>query len=166
MGMRSPLHGYFIAGLVDACMKEKSTCGDEYKNIMLVQSSCVLLRGKMTNWQPDLQFLHTEGCGPRVVVEVALAESHGKSESPSQSRTEKNLGALATMYIEESHGEIGRVFGIRLDPLGSSTVSEWYAVLTPSNDARYGMDVRVAKRRCRVRGPCFGYQNHTKSKKG
>ena len=132
--MPSPIHELVIAGLESNYTEQRFQRQGEYSEIVLGRSSRIFLDGKRESRQPDIQFRRKSHHIPGIVIEVA------------HTQTERELEALASDYILKTDGNIKRVYGIDLNPLGkSSTISEWRARLTPSDDPDFDEEVRVEK---------------------
>ncbi|CEJ95237.1 hypothetical protein VHEMI10728 [[Torrubiella] hemipterigena] len=132
--MPSPILEFVISGLEREYTIQQFLCGGKWQDVKLGRSSRVFLDNKNESRQPDIKFRHKQQHIPRVIIEVAYTQ------------TEKGLDALASDYILKSDGEIKTVIGVNLNPWGKpSTVQEWKAVITDSDDPEYDEELRVER---------------------
>ncbi|QUC19073.1 uncharacterized protein UV8b_03314 [Ustilaginoidea virens] len=132
--MPSAIHELVIRALESEYALQQSQLGGEWLNILSCGSTTLFLDSGRESRDPDIQFRRQSEIYPRVIIEAAFTQ------------TKKSLENLAYDYILKSDGQIGRVYGILLKPLGKpSAVIEWRARVTPSDDPDYDEDVRVEK---------------------
>lgn len=132
--MPSIVHELVIKAIEREFITKQIMLGGRCSDIELYGSSRVFLGNGRESRDPDIQFQYGLERYPRVIIEVAKTQSL------------RELDILAHDYILKSGGAIKSVFGINLNPLGKpSTVSQWSAKITPSDDPAYEEEVRVEK---------------------
>ncbi|OAA33796.1 hypothetical protein AAL_01261 [Moelleriella libera RCEF 2490] len=137
--MPTTIHDAFCRGLEDEYRTQKLQYERDFVDIRLAGSSDVSLSGRKQSRSPDIQFRHLLHAKPRVIIEVAYSQSL------------KELRDVAEDYILETDGQVRRVYGIKLSPLGGKplTISEWRPKITPSDNPDFDEDIRAEEIYCK-----------------
>lgn len=137
--MPTKIHETFCRDLEEEYITQKLQHERDFVGIKLGGSSNVSLSGHKQSRSPDIQFFHVLHAKPRVIIEVAYSQSL------------KALRDVAQDYILGTDGQVRRVYGIKLSPLGGqpSTISEWVPKITPSDDPDFDGEIRAEEIYCK-----------------